>query len=537
MKLSRLTFIYFVSIITTIHSYAQDTALLRLDRTLANQPQYDQAKEKHIHALKSELTAATGDALFHLYRQLYKEYEAYICDSAIFYSERLLSYSEKVQNSYWTTEAKLQLASIYSSSGLYHEALSTMSGLTPEKLPREQLAMYYETYVNIYTYLGEYTGNDEYTALKKVYQDSALAILPPGSFNYVVLKAKRLIETSRFNEAEPLLVSFSDSVPKNTRNYAIFSSIMAYLYEQKGEKDKQEACLVQSAIADATASVKENISFRNLATLLLDRKDLSRASRYINKSMEDANFYNARLRNIQTAKIFPVIDKSYQLEKEKQQKKLWLLLLTVSILSCLLILAIIFVIRQNKRLSRARQYLSDANAELKKLNILLSESNHIKEEYIGQFMGLCSSYIDKLEDFRNVIYKKAVSGKFTELTQLLKSSDQVERELNDFYLNFDGAFLKIYPDFVSQFNQLLQESDRVYPKNQNSLTPELRIFALMRLGITDAAKIAGFLRFSITTIYNYRSKYRNKSLLPREEFEKAVLEIGNIAFTDSQSAT
>jgi len=181
--------------------------------------------------------------------------------------------------------------------------------------------------------------------------------------------------------------------------------------------------------------------------------------------------------------------------------------------------------------------LSDANAELKKLNILLSESNHIKEEYIGQFMGLCSSYIDKLEDFRNVIYKKAVSGKFTELTQLLKSSDQVERELNDFYLNFDGAFLKIYPDFVSQFNQLLQESDRVYPKNQNSLTPELRIFALMRLGITDAAKIAGFLRFSITTIYNYRSKYRNKSLLPREEFEKAVLEIGNIAFTDSQSAT
>ncbi len=172
------------------------------------------------------------------------------------------------------------------------------------------------------------------------------------------------------------------------------------------------------------------------------------------------------------------------------------------------------------------QDLFKANAQLKSLNHELFESNHIKEEHIGFFLNLCSTYIDKLEDFRKMTHRKVSTGQFEDLFNLTKSAHFFDSELKEFYTNFDSTFLHIFPNFVEQFNLLLSENERLILKPEELLNTELRIFALIRLGITDSSKIASFLRYSINTIYNYRTRVRNKAAVPRDDFERLVRNIG-----------
>ncbi|MBA4317420.1 MAG: transcriptional regulator, partial [Flavobacterium sp.] len=199
--------------------------------------------------------------------------------------------------------------------------------------------------------------------------------------------------------------------------------------------------------------------------------------------------------------------------------------------------------RQLKNLSHARKELQDVNNQLETLNKNLvnanqeliglygelSESNHIKEYYIGNFLSICSNYIDKLDIHRKMVKKMIVGKQISELFEKTKSSQLIDDELELFYKNFDSTFLHIYPDFVAQINNLLLPDERIILKKGELLNTELRIFALIRLGISDSATIAKLLRYSVNTIYNYRVKIKNKAAVPRDDFEKLILKIG--AFT------
>jgi Mg2+ and Co2+ transporter CorA len=273
-----------------------------------------------------------------------------------------------------------------------------------------------------------------------------------------------------------------------------------------------------------------------LAILLYESGDLNHAYKYIKYSLEDAIFCNARLHTFQISKIYPIINETY-LEKEyKQKAQLRFYLLLTTVLSFSLIIAIVYVYRQMKKLNKARKELSNINLQLKELNgqlqdynQKLSEANHIKEEYIGHFLDTCSTYIDKLDNYRKTLNRKASDHKMEELFRMLKSSEMVEKELAELYQNFDNIFLFLFPTFVDDFNALLLPKERFERKQGELLNAEMRIFALIRLGITDSSKIAKFLRYSNNTIYNYRAKIKNKSAIPREDFEKAILKIGSFS--------
>ena len=328
-------------------------------------------------------------------------------------------------------------------------------------------------------------------------------------------------------------------IPFGTPEYALTSYQRAMIYRQKKDREKEKYYLALSSLSDIQSAITDHASLWMLADLLLKDGDIERAYHYIRFSWDETNRFRARSRSWQSADILSLIDKNYQATIEGKNRILVTYLTLISVLTLLLISAIVYIYRQMKRLAEARNHLQETNEQLKVLNgelyqmndrlqsanLELSESNRIKEEYIGRFMSLCSSYIDKLDGYRRMVYKMVSSGQIGELVKVTRSSKGLEAELNALYKNFDTAFLHLFPNFVTQFNSLLLEDEQVVLKRDELLNTELRIFALIRLGINDSSQIAEFLRYSVNTIYNYRAKVKNKAFVSRDDFENLVREI------------
>ena len=180
--------------------------------------------------------------------------------------------------------------------------------------------------------------------------------------------------------------------------------------------------------------------------------------------------------------------------------------------------------QSNENLSEAITKLNSINELLNEKNALLYENNLAKESYIAEFFDVCFHYIDKVEQMQKSLYKLAVSRSFAALTRRLQSDEMVSEETSGLYQRFDSIFLKLYPTFVDDLNRLLRDEEKIKLHPGVLLTRELRIYALMRLGITDSGKIAVFLRCSTSTVYNYRTRMRNRAL-DREHFEENIMKI------------
>ncbi len=522
-----------------------DSLLTVLDKVISQRDYYEGLKNKKISLLKQELNQRNLPRAkqYQINNALFLEYEAYTFDSAILYINHNLMIAEELGNKQLINDSKLRKIRLLSIAGIYVEGMKLIQSINKSELTPANLEEYYIQYKNLYLYQSEYAAGTEYRAeyLREMnaYLDTVLTIVPKDSYRYVTTKGSILIKNKQTVEAEKILLSYLKHSSPGTREYSVTSSILAFLYSFDSRTDLRKEYLIKSAISDIMAVVKENNSIRTLAEILYEEGKTERAYHYMKISMDDANYFNARLRNLQTSKMLSAVDKTYLTEKIEQQKKTQKLLIIISILSVFLFLAVIYVILQMKRLSGARKEVQITNIELQKLNsdlsdvnhllhhtnISLKESNTIKNEYLCRFLDLCSKYIDNLENYRKLLNRKATSGKMDDLLSTLKSTKFSDDELKDLYMNFDNAFLNIFPGFVESFNLLLPENERIIPKEEERLTRELRIYALIRLGINESGQIANFLRFSITTVYSYRSKMRVKSLY-KDNFEEQVLKIG-----------
>jgi hypothetical protein len=294
------------------------------------------------------------------------------------------------------------------------------------------------------------------------------------------------------------------------------------------------------------SDTREYISLRKVATILFQEGDIDRAYKYLTICMEDAKACNARLRILEILDTFPIINEAYMAKKHQQQMIVLGVLIAISLLALCLLFAVRYVMRQKKYVVMARQHLANANdklrdmnnqllqynKEIKQQNQLIAENSYLKEEYIARYMDQCSVYLEKMRQVRTHLNKLLSTGQMKELKEAVKvSNKEVENELAEFYDSFDDTFIQLFPDFVNEFNALLQEGEEIVPKSGHKLNTELRIFALIRLGITDSVKIAQFLRYSTTTIYNYRTRIRNKARGDRDELEKQVINIGKSAGT------
>lgn len=522
-----------------------DSLLLRLDQTVKGRILYSNERAERIHLLNKQLDSAPSDEeRYSLYGQLFTEYHSYNTDSSLYIARERFKVAGRLKNPEHLDDSRMNIAEIMGTTGMFKEALDLMNIIDRAVLPDYLLGNYFHLYRSLYGLLADYSvarqEKDKYAKLTDMYRDSLLSVHDSASTTYKLVLADRLNLQGRYEDAIRIMADYYQDHQDDEHVNAVVTYTLSESYRLKGDEEKEKYYLILSSISDLKSAVREYISLRKLAVLLYKEGDIDRAYFYLKCAMEDAILCNARLRLLEILEIFPIVNQAYQDKIEKQQKQMEISLILISVLSVCLLLAIFYVYRQMKKLSLARQEviranerlkevineLHQSNAQLKEMNHTLSETNYIKETYIARYMDLCSAYLDKIELYRRSLGKIASNGKVEELYKAIKSTRFIEEQLEDFYTSFDETFLHLFPTFVEEFNDLLAENEKIQLKPGERLNTELRIFALIRLGISDSTKIARFFRYSVTTIYNYRTKMRNRAAGERDDFDRKVLKIG-----------
>lgn len=513
---------------------AVDSVEKELQNTLARKLEFERIKLREIFQAKQRLHKNVDpENRYKLYSKLYEEFRTYQMDSAIYYVNLNLKIANDLQDKFKHNQSAIQLAGLYSSAGRFIESNDILKGIPRNGLETELLADYYRTYSDFYSHYGQSTNYIEYFTRSEIYRDSLLAVIPKNSVDYRLILATRNVFSNNQDKAEAELLQLLEEYKEPQHERAVIAYLLGIVHKSRSDREKQIYYFTISAITDIKNSVKDNASLQSLALVYFEKNDIDKAYIYIQEALDDALFSNVRYRTIENSSFYPIINSAFQEKEQARKKQLTGFLYTISIMSFLLLLVLIIVYLQMKHIKKARKHVSDVNqelqllnAELLKVNKDLQETNLIKEEYMAQFFELCSSYIDKLDHNRKSMLKKLSNKQYDELNRELKSQDYIKTELDDLYHNFDVIFLSLYPTFIHEFNKLLKPEEQIALKPDELLNSELRIFALIRLGISDSTKIARFLRYSLRTVYNYRVKVKNKVVGSKEDFDERIKEIG-----------
>ena len=522
-----------------------DSLLLKLDQAIKERPIYMEQKELKLVELKRLLHRQIPDEeRFAILGTLLDEYRSFNTDSALHMAEEREQIAIRLGNREYIDNARMNKADVLGMTGMYKEVMDLMRNIHIDRLPVDIHPYYYHIYRTVYGLMADYavTAYEKklYTELTDKYRDSLLLVNKDNLLIHTLIQSDQYNVRNEYDKAIRLLTDYLALQKDYEHDVAICAYTLSESYRLKGDKEKEKEYLIVSAMADMKTAVREYISLRKLAVLLYQEGDIERAYSYVKICMEDAAACNARLRKLEILEIFPIINDAYQQKTEKQQEQMKWALVSISLLSLFLLLAIFYVYKQMKKVAAARREVIDANKRLKELNdelhlsnAQLKEANHsiaensyLKEEYIGRYMDQCSVYLEKMDNYRRSLGKIAATGNVEELYKNIKSSKFIEGVLKEFYTNFDNTFLQLFPTFVEDFNALLADDEQISLKAGERMNTELRIFALIRLGITDSVKIAQFLRYSVTTIYNYRTKVRNKAAGDRDLLEQEVMTIG-----------
>ena len=541
--------------ILTGMAFAQErdykTLLQQIDDAIEQSPQITASYEQQIEQTRLQfIKARQPEEKYNQAFHLYEQYKSFMNDSALYYLSEAMHLAEKMGRKAQVGNCLALKAFQCSTVGYYNEALAFLNSIDKQQLDPEGLRNYYQSQMHVYGELGYYSiippMKEEYFKLQTTYRDSLFAYIDHQDPDYLMYRIQELTSRQQYEEARKISDQWLNRVSPESREFAIASY---YRWMSSDSDDDRKYWLAQSALSDVRHAVMDQASLLSLAELLNADGDLDRSYRYIRFTWDCNNRFNTRMRSWQITPTLNVIEKNYQKAMERNTRVLRHSVIVVSVLALLLLGVLFFLHRRNKQLFAARhdlktsndqlstlnaqlstqkEELSVLNSELSTLNAQLSESNQVKEEYLGRFMSLCSQYIDKLDDYRKMVNKKMKNKELDELYRLSKSSELKEKEIEELLQNFDSVFLHLYPNFVEEFNALLQPELRFQKKDDNRLVTEIRIFALIRLGIEDSSKIAEFLHYSVNTIYNYRARIKNGALDNRESFERRVKMLGRV---------
>ena len=479
--------------------------LLELDEAIARKHEFHARKEARIADLRRRLHYA-ADTLeqYALCEELFDEYLHYQADSAVHYLNRRLSLLPSCGQDDLKARAYIDRAAVMGVTGMYAAAVEVLTAIPTEKLEPETLVEYYRACRSCYGWMADYSlarqGKRRYMEQTDRYRDSILLVDDPVTA--AIARAERA------------------ALGGNAEEAAMYEA-----YAAKGDTARQAYYLARTALWDLQRAVREYASLHKLARLLYEGGDLDRAYAYLNCSMEDAVACHARLRSLEVTEIYPIIDRAYHEQEAHERAVVTGLLIGISVLALMLAAAVAYLYRWMKKLAAMRRDLSEANKQLQEANRDLEQTGRIKEVYIARYLDRCVAYLDKWEQYRRQLEKHAMASKLDALFKDIRNDQFLRDERKAFYRDFDKSFLELFPRFIDSFNALVQEDGRLAPKPGELLNTELRIFALIRLGVMDTSRIAHFLGYSLATVYNYRSKMRNKAVGDKDKFEQEVMGI------------
>jgi hypothetical protein len=503
-----------------------EKVLQALDDLIAHKEEYHQKKEILLDEMKQRLASAKdAPTRYALCNEIFHAYVHYQADSAFSYIQRKEALVEQIDYPEACKETAINRAQVLGVRGMYGEVRPLLDSLDARAMTPALRDYYYRTYYHYYDWVSDFTTftpeKKKYQALTDLYRDSILLFEEPG-IDRDIIQAEKYVAVGRSGEALAILKRLQDQHPTQRQLTYIYYTTSA-AYESTDERQQRIYYLAKTAIEDLQLSIREYASLQKLAYLMYEAGDVERAYRYLDCSMTDAVACGANLRSFEVAHFFPIIDRTYRSQEQRRILVFRSSLILVSLLLVVLIAVTAYLYYSKRALSRTRRSLTQAVEQLRTVNAQLAQTGKIKEVYIARYLDRCVIYLDQFEQYRRSLAKLAMAQRVEELYKTIKSDEFLRTERKAFYTEFDKAFLEIFPHFIENFNALLVEDGRIYPKQGELLSTELRIFALIRLGVTDSNRIAHFLGYSLATVYNYRSKMRNRAAGDKESFEKEVM--------------
>lgn len=503
----------------------------QLKTELSKKSTYDHQKQLAIRRLKEQLHHVPGSnplLQYNLCSRIYDEYKSYQYDSASVYVGKMQVLGTQLNDKAKVYNSRVKMAFILLSSGMFKETFDNLKSIDARYLNDTVRFEYYSLLTRTNYDLAAYDNDSRYTPVYNAnanrYIDSAIAISRPDSYDRVYLTGFKNFKNKQYAAAEAAFNRLLNQYQLSRHQYAIVTSTLGDLYITNNQQQKSIDWLVKGSIADIQSSTKEAVALFWLSQQLYRAGDSNNAYQFIQQAMADAEFYGARQRQFQISNVLPIVAAQQLNDSEKARIRFLIYLIVITVLALLVVLFSFILFKQLKKVQAKEKIIEDKNTELEAINERLQEDARIKEDYIGYFFNVISGYILKLEKLKNSIDTKLSIKKYDDI-QLTINNINIKKERETLFYTFDHVFLKIFPNFIPAFNSLFAEKDQIWPKEHEVLTTDLRIFALIRMGITDTEAIANILEYTEKTIYVYKMRIKAKALVHGEEFDKRIMAI------------
>ena len=508
-----------------------DSLLNVLKTELSKKKIYDDQKELRIKQLRGRLGATSKTdykTQYQLCTKLYEEYEVYQFDSAYVYTQKLLNISRVINDLPKQYESRIKQGFLLLSSGMFKETFECLNQINPHLLSDQSKLQYYSIKSRAYSDLADYNSDKTYSPFDQAeaikFIDSAIALAKPNSYDQLYHLGNKQVITLQLAQPSPYYINLLSHYNITEHQRAMIATGLSFFYNAPSEYDERIYLMTEGAINDIRSSTKETLAIFKLGQQLYFKGNIKDAYTFVKQAMDDAQFYGARLRRMKIGAVLPTIAAREIVETENEKNKFLIYFLSIAVVAILITLVSFIVFVQLKRLKVKEGIIEEKNVQLEKINDKLSEDAHIKEEYIGYFFNLISGYILKLEKIKRNVERKIAIKKYDDLLLSINEIN-IKKERDNLFYTFDHVFLKIFPNFITLFNSLLKKEDQIWPKDHEVLNTDLRIFALMRLGISDNETIANILEYSVNTIYVYKMRIKAKALVPSDQFDHKIMAI------------
>ena len=521
LKLSNISLFLITASALLLSCSNDDLALSKVDNLIELHQSTQTNYQKQLDSLQLVISSAnmSDDESFERYGQLFDMYRGFNVDSQLVFVQKRLALASQTDILEHKQVAQLNNAEVLMRSGMYHEAISWMDMVAASPVEPVLRPYYFHLRRTLYGLMEDFSITEQerlhYHQLTQDYRDSIIAVEPAKSFVHELVRADALYAVGQYNQALEVLEAYEAANGAETESVNIRSITKAQIYRAMGNHKEEKRYLIISACADLQKALREYIALRELAVLLYNEGDVERAYRYMTCAIEDANAGNMRGRTLEIGMIYPIVESAYRKQIVMRERLLYGLIASIALIATLSVLFSVYYARQRKK-------LAIVNSKLKEANIDLKQSNHIKTVYVGHYMEMTSLLIERFDAWRKQLNQKIKSNDIEPVQKELASQRFTQEQLAAFYRDFDEAFLNIFPDFVDKVQDLLIDNYVFRTKPGEKLNTDLRVLCCIRLGITDSTQIASFLRYSLSTIYNSRTRMRNLAKGNRDKFEERV---------------